>query len=200
MRKSYFLTIVGAILFPVIILWPFSIHSSNGLYATLGNQLPVSGCVAGVSNHGVWNISKFNQCVGWEAPPSVKAIGLISALFVAACALLVISGNLKGKMRARNRFDQINLLVALLSATATLIVYYLMRDYSQAHLVAANLAPPDLATGKLIPVHQTALGYGLTPFYVVIITALYLLSPLLIWYRRFSPKYVGGVKKKELFQ
>lgn len=200
MRKSYLLTIVGAVLFPVIALWPFSIHSSNGLWAMLGNQLPVSGCVAGIADHGAWNISKVNQCVGWDAPSSVKVVGLISILFVGACALIVVSRNLRGKSHERNRFDKINLLVALLSATATLIAYYLMRNHSQAHLVAANLVPPDLDNGKFIPVHPVALGYGLPPSNVVILTALYLLSPLLIWYRKFSPKYVGGVKKKELFQ
>ena len=65
---------------------------------------------------------------------------------------------------------------------------------------AAQMLTPIKALQYVFP-GKNLLGYGMMPIYVVLIDALYLVVPLLNWYRiALDPKRINGQKREELFQ
>lgn len=196
--KGRVLIILGAILFPALILLPFLMHSSRFFlvvaYSAVDGSTPPGGCFSGNS------LVKANQCINWLSP----ATGLLvwsGALALLALGVLTMAYTKQQNRQAFKHFISIHALAAVTVAVSSIIVYTLMRGHSQA---GGFFSATQLANDKYVVTHPPALGFGLSPYHIILLCALYVLVPLanlINWYRpRLDRRYIGGVKKEKLFQ
>jgi hypothetical protein len=136
------------------------------------------------------------ECLGVVGPSSVVNISIgIGLLFVIAVSLLRVQQRGREKMR---RFIARQFVLSLSIAAATALVYALMRNYSQGENIMLINFSPD---GSIASERHAIFGMGISVQSFLLLLGVYLLLPLVRWYKViFSHHYVAGQKKQELFQ
>lgn len=196
--KGRALIILGGILFPTLILLPFMMRSTRTAlvvaYSAVDGSTPPRGCIAGDS------LVKVNQCIDWSSPATGLVVWFGVFMLIGLGLLTVVYTKHQNRQAFKN-FATINALAAGAVTVSSIIIYSLMRDHSQA---GGFFSATQLTNGNYVVTHPPALGFGLSPYHVVLFSALYLLVPLanvINWYRpMLDPRYIGGIKKEKLFQ
>ena len=182
-NKSLILMIVGAIAFPVLVLLPFLIHSTHQFFISAS-----PGIFYNCSADGSVPLAP-NQCSTWEEPGQASLIASLGIIGFIIFGILLLSYSKGLSVRAAKKFSFTYLVLSTVIIFSTVLAYALMRPASQNHVISADM------------VKNISLGYGLTTSSVINLSLIYLAVPLLLTYRvTLSKKYVGALKKKELFQ
>lgn len=203
--KSIGLLLAGIVLLSFCLLIPFANHSSK-LNPVLGFS-SIDGSKPGCVANG--NLVAHNQCATWLEPRTIWPLALLLLVIVVAFGIGLNVYASKLKHKDGKRFANMRFILALIVSVISFMAFAIMRDASQNHasydfgLVASNLASNgSLANGgPYIPVHQAALGYGVTPAMAILLIAGFVLPAFVSWHQFiFSHRHVEGQKKKDLFQ
>lgn len=128
-----------------------------------------------------------SNCMTYTQPslPWPFVVGLLLVIIV---SLLHVSNKSR---RAMRQFVLLQLVVSLLIVAITATTYVIMQNYSQVSAVQArSLHPMD-----------TLFGLGIAKETFLLMVAVYLLLPIVRWYKViFSKNYFLGIKRKDLFQ
>lgn len=181
--RGWLIIIFSMIGFASLILLPFFVHSTQQLFISASPGL-LSNCSAGGETP-----FPANQCSTWEEPGQASLIASLGIIGFIIFGLLVLMYAKSLNVQIAKKFSLAYLALSSVTAVVTIFTYASLRPISQNHVVAADSAD------------NISLGYGLTTSSLINLTIIYLVVPLLLAYRSmFSQKYVGTIKKKELFQ
>lgn len=219
---SIIFLITSAIILPALALLPFAIRAKSN-YFTVGSKLlgwTAQGPIQSPPTVGI----------GWSQPSSIDIISGIGVLVLVLLAALTIWYAARhSSYRGLKKLSTIHLLIAVAITMTTIVSYTTMRRSSQSNEAPVSssqvyglntqkgvmacdeiVLPPQSGNGfseKSVPctnpnhVPGRIFGYGIAPAYLVLFCTLYLIAPLLNWYRySLSSRYVGGQKKGTLFQ
>lgn len=187
---GWLLLCVGIVGFPLISLLPYYIHA-NQYYYILASTHPFKNCVSG------YVISNVNQCMSWQEPSSLHMVTAFGLVALAVFGILVFKYIKNLNLTAVKRFTNAYVLAALITSVVSAVAYTIMHSSSQNRVISVNI-PHGFAW---VANHEIPLGYGLTLASFVLATSLYLIFPITMWFQvRFGSRYIGGIKKKELFQ
>jgi len=214
---------VGAILFGLCSVLPFRMHSHASSFVVSSSK-PVEGC----ANSG--SLSPVNQCITWDAPTSMHAIGLaaaaafivlgvftvwyarrfnldarrqqkIAVIHLALVGIVLIGGALGyALLRSHGQATQTQAYITREAQARYAAGYRLLTTCNPVTVVSAHCAQLQAEGRYLAAPTQPDIGYGMLPAYFVLAAALYVVPPLLNWYRLIDPRYIRGQKKEALFQ
>ncbi len=196
-NKSLLITILGAVVFPLAVLVPFAIHSSQKLF--------VLGDLPGCAN--TTHIVAINQCITFDTPKGVDQVALVAAIMLVILGFISLR-YIHGKRQVGGHLAKINLAVVAVVAALALSTFGYMHDRGQQMSYPANRVGVSVKDIKTHTVkenwqfqHPPQFGYGLKPEQVTFLSALFILPPAMVWYRNIvDPTRIKGIKKKELFQ
>ena len=195
---SVVLLALGMLLFVTAALAPFVVRATS--FGIVSGFVSADGAKPGCAAES--DLAQTNQCADWQAPELIGKIGLLS---VALVLLVGLGLNYYATSRLKSDgqwFAQVRFVVSLGIAALTVLVYASMRAHSQ-HNGSSNFGffAVHLVNGTYVPSGTYRFGYGISPLMYTLLATAFLVPAYMSWYRFvYSSRYVGGQKKKELFQ
>ncbi len=190
--KQWVLIFLGVALLAVSVLVSFAVRATHQFFI-ISTSAPFANCAApGDFPHP-------NQCMGWETPRAVTALGFVGFFLLLGWTILLVRYMRSLAASGRiEKFATCHLAVAVPAAALIVAVHYSIKLHSQAVISAANPAPGG---GLWEPVHRQLFGPGLPYAAAVLFAVMYVGSALTMWYiMRLSPSRIRGMKKDQLFQ
>lgn len=160
---------------PIATLLPFMVFSDGWVDCSANPE---------ISDYGPQCLTYTEPTLAW---PFWLGLGLVILV-----SLIRIS---KKSVEELKKFVYMQLILSVLTAIFTTLVYLTMYANSQGKYIFSVAGPPIGGMEGVI------FGVGIERWIFTVIVFVYLLVPILRWYKIiFSKNYFFGIKKKELFQ